>query len=308
MWAIKIAAKIVLSRLPIPYRFWSWIGVFRHGQMDISRYAATVFADHVKSVYPGGLPAGATVLELGVGDSLAVALIARAYGASKTYLVDVAPFARTDVKFYKKMAASLRKLGLDVPSIDAAATLDEFLRLCNAEYLTKGIESLRAIPARSVDLICSQAVLEHVRRDQFEITMDELRRILKPTGKASHVVDFKDHLSGALNNLRFPASTWERDLFAKSGFYTNRIHRSAMLAMFEGSGFGNIQVRKEWKWDALPTRRAAFAPEFSDTPEDDLLVSAMKVTMDGSGSSTRGGVSVLSPANPAQNLGLAYHG
>jgi SAM-dependent methyltransferase len=296
MWAIKIAAKIVLSRLPVPYRIWSWLGMFRHGQMDTARYATAVFADHMASVFPDGLPTDATVLELGVGDSLALALIARAYGAKKVYLVDVAAFARTDVEFYKAMATSLKGMGLDVPDIGAAQSLDEFLVCCNAEYLTGGIDSLRAIPARSVDLICSQAVLEHVRKNEFETTMDELRRVLKPTGKASHVVDFKDHLSGALNNLRFPATTWERNLFAKSGFYTNRIHRSSMLAMFAGSGFGNIEVRKEWKWDTLPTRRAAFAREFMQVPDADLLISGMKVTMDGSGAGTRGDASMLRPA------------
>ena len=287
MWAIKLVAKLVLSRLPVPYRVWSALGMFRHGHMDTASYAAAVFANHMTNAFPDGLPPDATVLELGVGDSLASALVARACGAKKTYLVDVHAFARTDIELYKALATSLTGMGFDVPDIGAATSLSEFLECCNAEYLTRGLDSLHAIPARSVDFVYSQSVLEHVRRNEFESTMGELRRILKPTGRASHVIDFKDHLSGALNNLRFPATTWERDFFAKSGFYTNRIQCSTMLGMFERSGFGNIEVRKEWRWDALPTCREAFASEFAEVPDADLLISGMKVTMDGSGTSMR---------------------
>jgi SAM-dependent methyltransferase len=280
MWVLKIFAKLVLSRLRVPYSFWRKVGIFRHGHMEAAEYVRSVFADHVKNAFPNGLPEGATVLELGVGDSLASALVARAYKARKVYLADVGRFARTDPEFYKSLAASLAAAGLAVPDIAHARTLSEILELCNAEYLTDGLHSLRGIPDQSVDLIWSQAVLEHVRKADFPATMIELRRILKPTGRASHVIDFKDHLAEALNNLRFPDRVWESKVVASSGFYTNRIQAPRMLTIFEHCGFGNLRILKEWRWKTLPTPRAALHHSFRNIPDADLLVSCIKVTMD----------------------------
>jgi len=279
MWAIKIVAKLILSRLRLPYRMWAKLGVFRHGHMETAQYVVSVFTNHIKNAFPNGLPLGATVLELGGGDSLASALVAKAYGAGRIYLVDVGEFARMDVEFYKEIARRFAELGLDVPDISNAATLREILRTCNAEYLTGGLESLRNIPSQSVDFVWSQAVLEHVRKAKFEATMVELSRILKLEGKASHVVDFKDHLANALNHLRFSETLWESDLFASSGFYTNRIQARTMLDMFRRCGFENIRVLREWRWNRLPTPSRSIDPSFRRVPEVDLLTSCITVTM-----------------------------
>ena len=38
-WYARMGAKIVLSRLPLPYSFWHRIGLFSHGFMDEPEYA-----------------------------------------------------------------------------------------------------------------------------------------------------------------------------------------------------------------------------------------------------------------------------
>jgi SAM-dependent methyltransferase len=280
MWMIKIIAKLFLSRVPLPYGIWKRLGIFRHGHMEAATYAMSVFSDHVANAFPRGLPSDAVVLELGVGDSLASALIARAHGADKIYLVDVGRFARLDVDFYKSLARSLSAQGLNVPDIESAESIAQMLETCHAEYLTNGLRSLKSIPNSSIDLIWSQAVLEHVRKAQFAATMDELHRILKPSGRASHVIDFKDHLAEALNNLRFSEKVWESTIFANSGFYTNRIQAPRMLNIFEHCGYRNLEVSKEWRWSVLPTPRPVLHRSFREMPESDLLISGIKVTMD----------------------------
>lgn len=279
MWAIKIIAKLILSRLPVSYRFWSKLGLFRHGHMETADYIVDVFSDHAQNAFPEGLPAGFTGLEMGPGDSLASMLVACARGAGKVYLLDAGAFARNDPEFYKSMARLLEEKGLDVPDIQSAQCLEDILKICNAEYLTNGLESLRQIPDQSVDMIWSQAVLEHVRRAEFDQTMAELARILKSRGRASHVIDFKDHLAEALNNLRFSDKLWESDFFTKSGFYTNRIQAPAMLKVFRDCGFKNIEVLKEWRWDKLPTPRSALNAAFKEVSDEDLLINCIKVTM-----------------------------
>jgi hypothetical protein len=53
-----------------------------------------------------------------------------------------------------------------------------------------------------------------------------------------HVVDFKDHLGGGLNNMGFSSNLWEKEWFvSKREFYTNRIRLQEMIAICEDIGF-----------------------------------------------------------------------
>lgn len=276
-WWGKIGAKLILSRLPVDYRLWQRLGLFRHGQMDTVHYARGVFDLHVERAGLTGALAGKVILELGPGDSLATAIIARAHGA-RAILVDAGPFARLDLDVYRALASSLASDGLRAPDIAGASTLQGVLEACDAEYLTRGLESLRQLPAESVDLIYSQAVLEHVRKQEFLDTQRELARILRPQGVCSHRVDLRDHIGGGLNNLRFSERVWESEFFARSGFYTNRIGFPAMLELFRQAGF-ELELGDVERWSELPIERRSLAPEFRGLPTDALDVSSFEVLL-----------------------------
>ncbi len=277
-WPFKIAAKILLSRLPISFGTWRRIGLFRSGSMDDPAYAFQTFGRHLHHARLAPPLMGLTCLEIGPGDSLFSALIARSLGAERCILVDVCSFAVDQPHHYQAMADFLRAEGLDPPRIGGSDSLDRILTACNAQYLTEGLRSLRRLPTTSCDFIWSQAVLEHIRQVEFPEFAWEMRRILKPTGAASHRVDLSDHLAGRLNNLRFSERIWESDWVARSGFYTNRIRFSEMLGIFRRAGF-SAEIRGVERWPALPTPRSALAPEFQELPEDDLLVSGFDVLL-----------------------------
>jgi SAM-dependent methyltransferase len=274
-WRVKLAAKLVLARLPLDYAFWSGLTLFKHGPMDDPGYALDVFRHHLDRAKPSP---GFSVLELGPGDTAFTAVVARAFGASRTVLVDAGPFAVTDPEPYRRMARELTTRGLAAPDLDDAGSLDEVLRRCSATYLTGGLDSLRTLDAGSIDLSFSQAVLEHVRAAEMPAVLRELRRVAAPGGVSSHVVDLEDHLAHALNNLRFSERVWESRLFATSGFYTNRLRRSRLLEIFDEAGF-ETEVVSEARWSALPTPRARLATEFRSLPDDDLLVRSLDVLL-----------------------------
>lgn len=276
-WWAKIAAKLVLSRMPAAYGLWQRLGLFRHGYMDTEQYALDVFGSHVERAGLAGRLAGKTVLELGPGDSVATALIAAAHGA-RALLVDAGAFARLDVAVYRQLADALCAAGLTPPRLDEVTALDELLEACGATYLTQGLASLRAIDAASVDLVFSQAVLEHVRKHEFLDTQRELARVLKPGGVCSHRVDLRDHLGGGLNNLRFSTRVWESPFFASSGFYTNRIGFDGMTASFRQAGFV-AQVSDVRRWDKLPVERRHLAAEFREFPDEALNVCGFDVLL-----------------------------
>lgn len=267
-WWAKIGAKLVLSRLPFGYRVWQRVGLFRHGAMDSSEYAIRVFESHMDRCGLIEDLAGKTVLELGPGDGAATGVLAAAHGA-RAILVDQGRFIRDDVKPYALLGEALRTRGHDVPELSTCGTSDNVLARCDATYLANGLASLRGLGAGTVDVVFSQAVLEHVRRHEFLDTMRELRRVLKPGSLASHQVDFRDHLGGQLNNLRFGNKVWESGFFAKSGFYTNRIRFSEMLQLCRQGGFEVVSVRVK-QWETVPTPRAKISPEFRSLSDEDL--------------------------------------
>ena len=141
-WALKIAAKMLMIRLPIPYAYWKSIGVFRHGRMDSVDYPLKVFKLHAERAYPHGFPPRLAILELGPGDSVASAIIGYAHGVARTYLIDVGAFARKDVAFYQRLAADLKKRGMNAPDLSRVTSFGEVLHICRAEYLIDDILGL----------------------------------------------------------------------------------------------------------------------------------------------------------------------
>jgi hypothetical protein len=271
-WQVKIAAKVILSRLPIGYSTWRRIRLFRHGQMRNPSYAIDVFDRHLRA--SGFVPFnGFTALELGPGDSVASAVLAAAHGAAQVMLVDAGPFADPSLELYRRLAAALTASGLTPPRIQDSWTLSDLLEACQATYLTEGLASLRTIDSESIDFIWSHAVLEHVIRDEFDATQAELRRIIRPSGIASHRVDLEDHLAGSLNSLRFSGRIWESGFMRRSGFYTNRLRASEVIASLERAGF---DVRSTIdSWERLPLTRRELSPEFQHYADSDLLGRAL---------------------------------
>lgn len=276
-WWGKVAAKIVLHRLPISYAIWQRLGLFRHGRMDNADYVLGVFDSHVARSGLEGRMNGKTILELGPGDSVASALIAAAYGG-RAILVDVGSYAKNDPSQYQLLIEQLNARGLSPPDISGCRTLSDLLTACGAKYLTDGPSSFGQINNASVDLVFSQAVLEHVRRHEFLSVQQECLRVLRPNGVCSHCVDLRDHLGGGLNNLRFSESVWESDFFVRSGFYTNRIQYEAMLGIFKQAGF-IVEVSSIKRWEVLPIERTQLATPFRNIPDQQLNVSGFNVLL-----------------------------
>ncbi len=276
LWPVKIGAKVVLARLPIPYGVWHRIGAFRHGKMNEAEYAKRVFDGHCTKSLATGL-AGRSLLEMGPGDSLLSAVFARWGGAARMTLVDVGAFADRDVGIYRAAAAPLAYAGPgSAPQPEAWRTIEEMLEDCRAVYLTDGLASLRAVPSESVDHSWSNAVLEHVRHAELAEQMRELARATVPGGTTSHQVDFRDHLGGGRAHLRVGSRLWEQDWFAlRSGFYTNRWQYTAVKRHLESAGFAVTRVSSVVPFDE-PVDRTALAAEFRGLDDDSLTIAGAR--------------------------------
>lgn len=295
-WWCKIIIKIILSNLPVGYAFWKCIGIFEHGDMHQPSRAFELFITHAESAHlladdhfgnktlRMSTPSNGdySVLELGPGDSLFTALIAKALGATRSWLVDAGSYATKNMAFYAQMCDYLRHLGyISVEhSVDQLIkpSVAQLLSKCNAVYLIEGTISIATIPDNSVDFCFSNAVLEHIPKSEFNNLIRELWRVLKTDGVCVHRVDLKDHLGGGLNNLRFSESIWEGNFFRNSGFYTNRIRFTEMLLIFQQAGF-EYQLVQVVRFGKLPLSRSVLAKSFCQLSEYDLLVSGFDVVL-----------------------------
>lgn len=233
-------------------------------------YALSVFQSHFEAA--GRPAAGFVFLELGPGDTFSSALIGHALGAAHCWLVDSGAYASRDMAVYGRLTERLRSWGgtrkpFGISDADDAPAI---LSRCGAVYLEEGLRSLKQVPSESCDFVFSQAVLEHVPKAEFNAVLGEIFRILKPGGVSSHDVDFRDHLGGGLNNLRFSERLWEASWFApQSGFYTNRLRLSQMIASFQDTGFELESLEKEI-WPAMPLSNRRLDPDFKRFETDDL--------------------------------------
>ncbi len=289
-WWLRICAKIALARLHIKYSTWKRLRVFEHGMMDEPQQAVEIFLSLAKTAgvlqeKDNRICLGSdlnrtnyTVLELGPGDSLFSALIARSLGAEKVWLVDAGNFVTKDTNPYLKLAEYLKNINLSNSWSLRVNTDVDIAQSCNATYLVEGLKSLKQVPSESIDYCFSNAVLEHIPKEQFSEFVSEFARILKFNGVSVHRVDLRDHLGGGLNNLRFTDNLWESDFFRDSGFYTNRIRFFEMVNFFK-KAFRSIEVSETFRWPDLPTPRQCLDQQFRKLSDEDLLVYGFVVVL-----------------------------
>jgi len=269
-WWAKLAVKLAIARLPVHYTVARSLALAKHGGMDRPAWAYKTFRQHFDNADFHAKTGGFTLLEMGPGDSLFSALIAKSLGASAVWLVDVDSFANLDVNLYRRMTQFLAEQGLTPPDLSAATSIDDVLTACSAHYLTNGLASWRQIASGSMDFIFSNTVLQHIARPEVEQTLAELRRVIHPQGCALHAIDFRDMMGQSLHHLRFSQALWESRWFRNSGCYTNRFRLPEMLTMIQSAGFDVVSINVD-QWSELPIPRSQLAMPYREMSDEYLL-------------------------------------
>ena len=108
----------------------------------------------------------------------------------------------------------------------------------------------------AVDLVVSQAVLEHV--DALEDTYCAMFRWLRPGGVMSHQIDFKCHATAERWNghLAYSDLSW-RLMRGKLPYFINRRPPADHLAAAASAGFSSISLVRVLRDDGLPVAQLA---------------------------------------------------
>jgi SAM-dependent methyltransferase len=270
-WWVKFGVKLVLGSLPVPAGAWRALGLRRHSfSADDPARLVPPLADRIARAAALTGRAPRAVLEVGPGAMVRRAPIAAALGLGPIWYLDVEDDAPRDLAPYRRAAAAALAAGLAPPDLAACATREDVLRACNARYLLGGTGALAAIPPGSVDLVFSEVVLEHVRRDDFAGLLAALRRVTAADGVGLHGVDFHDHLGGGLRHLQFAPAFWEGPAVGRAALYCNRLGLSEMLAAFAAAGFAATAPRRV-VWATPPLPPGGAHPALRRAPADDRV-------------------------------------
>jgi methyltransferase family protein len=246
------------------------------------------------------------VAELGPGDSIGIGLAAILTGAEQYYAFDVVAHANIErnlaifeglVELFKSRAnipdsVEFPKLEPSLPEYSfphhllSSERLDAALDPSRLERIRESIRrqsqpnsmihyrapwnTSSTILPNSVDLIFSQAVLEHV--DDLEDVYRALHTWLRPGGYMSHEIDFKCHDSAREWNGHWTYSEAMWTLVrGKDVWLINRVPHSVHIRLMQTCGFQIVEdtpVQKPCKFS-----RRRLARRFRDLTDDDLITS-----------------------------------
>jgi SAM-dependent methyltransferase len=134
------------------------------------------------------------------------------------------------------------------------------------EYMVSWQDATRVRPG-SVDVILSQAVLEHV--DDVPGTYEAMRAWLRPGGYMSHQVDFRCHGTSSDWNGHWTVSDLNWSIAkGRREYFLNREPCSRHLRLMSDLGF--TVVREDRQRDQGGIGRASLAPRFRHLTDDDL--------------------------------------
>jgi len=275
-----------------------------------ARYCYSIWLRHLVMLAENRLPTQfETVAELGPGNSLGVGLAALLSGADRYYSLDQIRFAedRRNLEVFDELI-QLFKSRASIPDqtefpeakpllssyefpdfILTAERLSQALRAERIESIRRSLLDPKAedgagarivyfvpwddssvLQESSIDLIYSQAVLEHV--DDLERTYEALAGWLKPHGILSCQIDFKCHETAAEWNGHWTYSDFVWNLIrGRRPYLLNRRPHSAHIEFLKKYGFEIVcDVRFE---KASKIKQKHLASQFKSLSEEDLITS-----------------------------------
>lgn len=230
---------------------------------------------------PGGLRAlqGKTVLEIGPGADLGIALAFAGFGANVIAL-DKYPCAWREELHAPLYSALSTKLKEEFPGYDTAPLAESIRTRSHAvtrlQPVEAELEDAKPIADRSVDIAHSNATLEHLTHHEAAIL--ELGRISKAGSIGFHQVDLRDHrddFARPLEYLTLPDDVVDTELAlgAHANYYGNTPRASHYTQWFQRAGFEvTTDVNQRASADQIATVRGRLNPRFESLTDADLGV------------------------------------
>ena len=284
--AVKSIVKGCLTFLP----GWHWIRRKEGGGANSARYCYSVWLRHWRLAAQYGTALHPDVVaELGPGDSIGTGLAAILSGCKAYLAFDIVPYTSLvkNLEIFDQLVELFRNR---TPIPDDIEFPDIYPRLCSydfpaelypGDHLEKTLAECRVqairdmllksrvqanavvdiryvapwdsphvLNADSVDMIFSQAVMEHV--DDLGASYDVMHRWLKPGGVMSHEIDFKCHGTAKHWNghWTYPDSLW-RVIRGRRPYYLNRRVYSHHVDFITKAGFKVAHITRQQRTQSI---------------------------------------------------------
>jgi hypothetical protein len=276
----------------------------RQREASSARYCYAVWLRHLVLAHRHGLNVPPRiVVELGPGELLGVGLAALISGVDTYYACDIVRQADTDrnLRLFDEIVALFRRRepipgDCDFPRLKPRLddySFPDFFRTAHGgrgalaePRLTRLRESVAAggaqggalqyivpwsrvdgISQGSVDMVCSQAVLEYV--DDLGVAYQTMHAWLAPGGVMSHTIDFSAHQTSRHWDGHWTYADWVWKLMRGGRpYWLNREPCSVHLALARKHGFELLATYRELRPPQVA--RTALAPRFRNLSSDDL--------------------------------------
>jgi len=279
---------------------------------DSARYCYSVWMRHLIKIHAYyRSPSKGLTVELGPGDSLGIGLAALLSGAEKYFAVDVVQHANTEwnmkvlrelIKLFENRAPipnnqefpeikphiddfdfpakilndDCMKMNLDPNRLQSIA--DSVCGKRQTESFIRYFDPLAAlaeIEPGSMDIVFSQAVLEHVEELSNIYRVSQIW--LKPRGLMSHQIDFRSHGTSRQWNghWAYPDLLW-RLIRGKRPYLLNREPCNTHLCLLAENGFKNTQLRRDHTI-LLVSSQPQLAARFRNISQKDIMTAGIYV-------------------------------
>lgn len=256
-WKAKAFIQNCIAILPAATRYDCYYalqrltGSFRRAHVDPFFEAACTIRRLIES--EGGRIEGATIFELGTGRRVTLPILLWLMGAKRIITVDLHRYLKksvVDLDLTHLVADAERKYA-NALNHDRFATLRSLssgpwdlpalLSTCSIEYQAPADAAHLLLVNDSIDYHVSFTVLEHIPEETLKEILVEAGRVLRPTGRAIHLIDHSDHFShtdgriSAINFLQYSDEEWRR--WADNPFmYMNRLREDDYAEIFAEAG------------------------------------------------------------------------
>jgi hypothetical protein len=264
-WKVKSKIQNILALFPksISYVFYYWVqrnfGNLRNPNPTKRMKFAIESWKHIQNT--GQNPIGKVFFETGTGRMPVVPLSYWLMGAEKTITIDLNPYLKKELiidclEYISKNKDAIMNLfgplivqeRMDRLIKKRPFSINEFLNLCDIDYIAPGDASNTKLSNNFIDYHISTTVFEHIPKDILKKILEEGNRIIKKNGLFIHRIDYTDHFSHSdrtiseINFLQYSRSEWEK-LAGNRYMYMNRLRHDDYLRLFKSVGQSVIDTK-----------------------------------------------------------------
>lgn len=274
------------------------------GGTDEADYCYSVWLRHLTQAAMHGFTRFPhTVAELGPGDSVGIGLAALLSGVEQYVALDIVAHSevKTNLQIFDGLVALFQRRA-DIPDNNAYPKVMPGLpdyrfphHILSEQHLEKALHSERVerirqsildcqseqsmivyhvpwydagvVQEKSIDMIYSQAVMEHV--DQLEETYEAMRLWLKDDGFMTHTIDYSCHNTAEAWNGHWAYSdfTW-KIIKGRRPYLLNRQTHSTQVKLFKKAGFQIVDNQAYADHSGLV--RSQLSSQYRDISDDDV--------------------------------------